>query len=133
MLEEDLRSKIAIDSGVSAKVAKASIAWGDRPQASKLPAITLEIVAAGEDQHMLGTQALQRTMVQADVWSLDRLVARDVRLALVAAVVPLANVGDTRFARSFVVAKSTSFEQLESGSVIYRERVDFDVWHASLA
>lgn len=131
MLEEDFRAKLADDASVAALVPLASIAWGERPQAGKLPAITLDIVAGSEAQHMEGTQGLQRTLVQADVWSLDRLAARDVRNAVIAAALPPGTTGETRFDRAFVTDKVSSYEQLDSGPIIYRERIDFALWSAA--
>src|SRR4051812_39144976 len=99
MFEEDLRSRAADDPAVKALVGKASIAWGDRPQASALPGITFELIGGAREQHMQGFQALQRVPVQASVWSRDRLDARDVREALIAAVVPTGTTGATAFRR----------------------------------
>jgi hypothetical protein len=131
MFEEDLRSKIAGDDGVKALAKKPSIAWGDRPQASALPAVTLDLIYDARPQHMTGFQEMRGTQVQGDCWSPDRSQARDLREALIAAVVPVATIGGTRFGRSFVERSSSSFEQLEAGPMIYRERVDFTIWHAS--
>jgi hypothetical protein len=133
MLEEDLRSKAADDPAVKAKVEKASIAWGDRPQASALPGITFELIGGELEQHMQDFQALQRVPVQASVWSRDALEARDVRDALIAALVPAGNVGATAFRRSFVDRRRSSFERTDDSSIIYREDVDFSVWHAAAA
>lgn len=133
MLEEDLRTKIATDGGVAGSVKKASIAWGDRPQASALPAITLDIIADARAQHMQAFQDLRATQVQADIWSTDRQESRDVRDLVIAAVVPVATVGETRFSRSFVDRSESTFEQTDAKTIVYRERVDFTVWHAPAA
>jgi hypothetical protein len=134
MFEEDLRAKITGDAGVKALVKKAAqVAWGDRPQASALPGVTLEIVFDQRPQHMQGFQDTRGTQVQADCWSLDRQQARDIREALIAAVVPGGTSGSTRFSRSFVDRSASTFEQLDDKTIIYRERIDFTVWHAAAA
>jgi hypothetical protein len=46
---------------------------------------------------MLDVQELRPTQVQADVWSKDRLEARDLRELVIAAVLPAATVGANRF------------------------------------
>jgi hypothetical protein len=130
MLEEDLRTKIASDAGIAALVAKPSIAWGDRPEASAMPGITLQKIVDARPQHMQGFQDLRGTQVQADVWSLDALEARNVKEALVDAVVPNAIIGGTRFDRSFVIHGASSTEENDAKQIIYRERIDFTVWHA---
>lgn len=133
MLEEDLRTKIADDSGVSALVAKPSINWGDRPQASAMPGITLDIIFDGRPQHMQGFVAVRGTQIQADCWSLDRIEARNIREALIPAVVPPAIVGDTNFRRGFIDREDSSFEKTDDGAIVYRERVDLTIWHSTVA
>lgn len=128
-MEEDLRARLTGDAAIAAVVKRASIAWGDRPQASALPGITLDTISDARPQHMEGFQDLRGTQVQADVWSDDKLQARDIREMVIAAVAPVATVGATRFDRSFVDRMESSFEATETG-IIYRERIDFTVWHA---
>lgn len=130
-MEADLRSRLADDAAIKAKVRKASIAWGDRPQASGLPGITLETISDPRPQHMAGLQPLRATQVQVDVWGKDALEAKDIRELAIAAILPAGTVGGTVFRRSFVDGARSSWELTDTG-VIYRERVDFTVWHASL-
>jgi hypothetical protein len=122
MMEEDLRSKVADDAAVKALVDKASIAWGDRPQASAFPGITFELIGGPLEQHMQGFQALQRVPVQASAWSrATRLEARDVREALVAALVPAGTVGDNCVPP--LVRRSPAlgtFERSDDSSIVYR-------------
>lgn len=131
-MEEDLRTRLLTDSGIKGVVKPASIAWGDRPQASALPGITLDYIDDARPQHMGGFQELRGTQVQIDVWSKDKLAARDIREIVIAAVVPAAVVGATRFGRSFVDRVASTWERIDTG-IVYRERMDFTVWHASAA
>jgi hypothetical protein len=131
MFEEDLRAKIADDPAVAEIAARASIAWGDRPQASALPGITLDLIFDARPQHMTGFQELRGTQVQVDCWSLDRLEARNLKEAVIAAVATVATVGDTRFGRSFVDRSTSGWERTDASAIVYRERIDFTVWHAA--
>jgi hypothetical protein len=131
-MEEDLRARLLADAGISALAKRGSIAWGDRPQASALPAITLDYIDDARPQHMQGFQDLRGTQVQADVWADDKKQARDLRELVIAALVPVAIVGATSFQRSFVDRLASSFESIETG-IVYRERIDFTIWHAPAA
>jgi hypothetical protein len=131
-VEEDLRVRLTGNAAISALVKSAAIAWGERPQASGLPGITLDHIDDARPQHMTDFQALRGTQVQVDVWSKDKLEARDLRELVIPALVPAADVGGTSFRRSFVDRLASSYERTDVG-VIYRERIDFTIWHAAAA
>lgn len=133
MFEEDLRARLNADAGIAAKVAQGASAWGDRPQASGLPAITLDDIADPRDQHMTDFQALCQRQVQIDVWSLDKLEARDLRELVIAALAPAATVGSSVFRRGFIVNRASDFEKLGSGPIVYRERLDWKFWFSPLS
>lgn len=129
-MEADLRARLTGDPTVKAAVKASAIAWGDRPQASGLPAITLDFIDDARPQHMTDFQAVRGTQVQVDVWADDKLTARDLREAVIAALAPTANIGATSFRRSFVDRVGSSFESVET-AIVYRERIDFTIWHAA--
>lgn len=129
-MEEDLRARLTSDPAIRASVNSAAIAWGDRPQASGLPAITLDFIDDARPVHMTDFQALRGTQVQVDVWAADKKTARDLREAVIAVLAPPASVGATSFRRSLVDRTNSSFESVET-AIVYRERIDFTVWHAA--
>lgn len=129
-MEADLRSRILADASLARLVTAERTAWGDRPQASGLPAITLDTVSDARPQHMAGNQALRDTRVQVDVWSLDKIQAQQLRDLVIAAVVPAGLQGATRFRRSFVNDVRASWEK-PGTAVVYRETIDLTVWHAA--
>lgn len=130
-MEEAFKARLLADSDIRAKV-NTRVDWGDRPQAKGLPAITLETISDPRPQHMAGVQELRSTFVQVDVWSLDKLEARDLRELVIAASLPAGTVGATRFGRSFVENTHSSWEKTDN-AIVYRERIDLTVWHAAAA
>lgn len=127
-MDSALRTRLLDDAAIAAKV-KTRVNWGDRPQAGGLPAITLETINDPRPQHMGGLQQMRSTSVQIDVWSLDKLEARELRELVIAAVLPAGTVGDTVFRRSFPEAVRGSWERTDTG-ITYRERIDVTVWHS---
>lgn len=134
-MREALRRRLVESPAVAAIVAD-RVFWDERPQASALPAIVLQVVSDPRPQTMKGFQAARATRVQADCMAQTgpagggpAIVAALVE-AVIAAVAPAAQVGGTAFSRSFVDAARDLPERTEHG-IVNRTSLDLIVWHAT--
>jgi hypothetical protein len=129
-MQAELRTRLKDDATVSGLVGT-RIDWITRPQGKALPAITLQTVSDPRPQHMGGNQDTRQTMVQADCWGGTYAASRGVADAVVACVLPAANVGNVRFLRSFVDNERDGAEETETG-LVYRVSVDLRVTHTPI-
>lgn len=65
--QEALRTRLLADGTLSALVST-RIDWVERPQGKALPAVTLQSISDGREQHLKGFEGLQPARVQYDVW-----------------------------------------------------------------
>jgi hypothetical protein len=119
-----LRARLLGETGAGSRVT-----WVDRPQASTLPAITLQTISADRPRTYNGMQGLRLSRVQMDVWADDFDQGRTVYEAAVAALIP------SRLTENGIFFDHINFEgeadlteRLET-KTIYRTRVDLLVWH----
>jgi hypothetical protein len=123
-MEKALRARI-----VAAVPAVGSrVYWGVRPQTSALPAIVLTTISDNRSQHMKGFDTYQDKRVQIDCYAATYEQAVDLREAVIAAVVPAAQQGLTRFLRSFVNNTMSRGEDTTNGYV-HRQMLDLTIWH----
>lgn len=113
-----LRSRL---TGITATGGR--VYWINRPQASQMPAITLQMIDDDRAQHFGGFQSVQRALVQVDVWSQTYEAAQQIKEAIIAALVPEVETNGISFQRAFVTSRDLS-ERTET-AFIYRPSLDF--------
>ncbi len=124
-----LRARLIAAAPVNSLVA-GRVYWVDRPQASALPAITLQTVFEDRPQHMMGFTGLDASTVQIDVWGKTYAEARQVAEAVIAAVVTESTSNGVRFERAFVDQIRDLGERTET-AFIHRTSLDFIIHHAT--
>jgi hypothetical protein len=127
-----LRARLTGAPAITALVgtAPARVYWVDRPQASALPAITLQVIDEPREQHMGGFHSLQAVTVQVDAWATSYASARAVKEAVIDTLVPEQTGNGIAFQRAFVRTRDLG-ERVET-QFIHRSSMDF-VFHYSLA
>lgn len=120
--EMALHARLIAAAPVAAQVAD-RVFWIDRPQGSELSAITLQIVIEDREQHMQGFQGRQFVTVQVDGWAETYAKAKALKEAIIAALIPPAEVDGVRFGRASVVARDLS-ERTET-RLLFRPSMDF--------
>lgn len=121
-MEGALRARLLAAAPITALVGQ-RVYWVDRPQASALPAITLQIIDEDRAQHMQGFQATQQTTVQIDIWADKYGQGKALKEAVITALAPRATFNGVRFDRAFVRARDLS-ERTEA-QFIHRPSLDF--------
>lgn len=103
--------------------------WVDRPQASLLPAVTLQIISDFRPQHLKGFDQTRDTRVQIDCWAATYAAAIALKEAVLAAVVPINTSNGIRFDRAIIDGERDLGERIET-QFIHRASVDLVVWWA---
>jgi hypothetical protein len=80
--QQALRTRLLGDGPLAALVST-RIDWNERPQGKVLPALTLQCVGDGREQHFKGFHSLQAARVQYDVWADSYATAAAIRDALI--------------------------------------------------
>ncbi len=127
-MEGALRARLVAAAPVAALVG-ARIYWTERPQASALPAVTLQVIDDEREQHMKGVQGMQSTLVQIDAWAATYASGKALKEAIIAALLPANSSNGVNFGRSFVRSRDLS-ERTET-QFIFRQSMDFTINHAS--
>jgi hypothetical protein len=117
-----LRARLLAAATVTARVAQ-RVYWVDRPQATALPAITLQIIDEPRDQHMAGFQDLRQALVQVDAWAATYAEAAALKEAVITALVPAHSGDGVDFRRAFVRTRDL-FERTET-QAFHRASMDF--------
>jgi hypothetical protein len=121
-----LRARLIAAAPVTALVGQ-RVYWVDRPQASALPSITLQIVSDPRPQHLKGFQKLRETRVQVDIWGKTSLECAQIKEAVIPpAVAEGANDGVV-FNRGLIDGGRTGGEQAGT-QFIHRSSFDLIVW-----
>lgn len=123
-----LRARLIAASPVTALVEQ-RIYWVDRPQASALPAVTLQTVTEDRPQHMQGFDGLDVSTVQMDVWGASYAQVQQIKEAALAAVIPENTGNGVRFARAFVDFIRDLGERVET-QFIHRASIDLIFHHS---
>lgn len=124
-MEGALRARIV----AAATAAGGRVYWVDRPQASALPSITLQVVSGDYPQTYEGFQATRDPRVQMDVWATSYGEAKSILTAVVAALLPRVVSNGVEFKGIFFEGERDGLERLETTNV-YRRGIDLIVWHA---
>jgi len=124
-MQADLRSRL-----LGATAAGSRVYWLSRPQASALPAITLQTISGGLEQNLKGFEEMQQSRVQLDVWatSYDQMI--EVFNAAVAALAPPTVQGGTTFSRMMFDPPRDLLERTDTQEV-FRKSVDLIVHHST--
>lgn len=126
--EGALRARLLAAAPITALVAQRAY-WVDRPQASALPAITLQVINEPREQHFGGFESLQRMLVQVDGWATSYGQGLALKEAIIAALVPAETSNGIIFTRAFVTARDLS-ERTET-AFIFRPSMDFTFHYAA--
>lgn len=129
-MEENLIAFLLADVPLKALVGT-KINWLQRPQASALPAITLQRISDLPTNDGCGADALTETRVQIDCWGLTFTSVLAVSRAVEAALSGQSFThGTTEFVSVFIDASSDTAEPgTTQGSIIHRVRTDYQFWH----
>lgn len=128
-MQKALRARLLAASPVNVLVAQ-RVDWVDRPQASALPAITLQTISDSRPQHLKGFQALRDTRVQVDCWGATYQQVSVLREAVIAALVPENTGNGIRFDRTLVDGVRDLGERTDI-QFIHRTSIDLIVWWAT--
>lgn len=104
--------------------------WVDRPQASALPAIVLQVISDPRPQHLKGFEDLRETRVQMDVFGSSYAQVRTLAEAAIAAVVPENTSNGIIFNRALVDGARDLGERTET-MFIHRHSTDLLIWWQS--
>ncbi len=121
-----LRSRL-----LGATAAATRVYWMDRPQASTLPAITLQTVTGERPQTYGGFQDTRFSRVQMDIWATSYAEARAILEAAVAAIAPRIIANGITFDRMQFEGERDLLERLET-QTIYRTSIDLMIWHTTV-
>lgn len=114
-----LRARLVGQTGAGSRVY-----WLDRPQASALPAITLQIISRDRAQHTEGFQELQSARVQVDVWAPDYAATQTVTEAAIGVLAPPQTGNGIQFTRMFFESERNLTERSDAGALIHRTSFD---------
>lgn len=124
-----LRKRLVTDNGVNALVVQ-RVYWMDRPQASALPAITLQTVSELRPQHMKGFDGLDFSRVQIDCWAATYAKAQEVKESVIAAVAGEYTGDGIHFERAFIDGIRDLGERTET-AFIHRTSLDMIFHHST--
>lgn len=105
------------------------VTWDDRPQASALPAVTLQTIIDNRPQHLKGFNSLRDHHVQIDCWGETFDQAKALKEAVLAAVIPEAIANGIRFDRAIVDGGGSGGERAGE-TFVFRQRIDLIFWWA---
>ena len=124
-----LRARLIAAAPVTALVGQ-RVYWVDRPQASALPAITLQTISEARRQHMKGFDGLDVSRVQIDCWATSYAQAQALQEAAIAATIDEHAGNGIRFARAFIDSIRDLGERVET-QFIHRASIDLIVHHST--
>jgi hypothetical protein len=129
-MEAELRTFLLANAALTALIGQ-RVTWVRRPQASGLPALTLQIVGGSPDYTMAGRVDLVGRLVQMDIWAATYESMKAVERAL---IVALDVLNTAPFQAAFIESqRETSEAQVgpdATGSTDYfRSSSDVRVWH----
>lgn len=112
----------------AATPAGSRVSWVQRPQASALPAITLQVVSDPRPQHLKGLQGTRATRVQVDCWADSYGGALAIARACIAALQAPTTFAGKQFGNAEVFGQIDLGEDA-NGSFVHRQAVDLNIWH----
>lgn len=122
-----LMTRLLANNAITAAVG-ARVNWVTRPQASALPAITLQTISDERPQHLKGSDGARDTRVQVDVWATKHSVALAIARSVIAALAAPAVVSGKRFGPARVEGQQDLGEDV-NGTFVHRQSVDLIIWH----
>ncbi len=125
-----LRARLLAAAPVTALVAQ-RVYWVERPQASALPAVTLQTISDTRPQHMTNFDGLDVARVQVDVWGLSYSQVKAIAESVINAVVAQATSNGIRFDRAFIDSIRDLGERTET-QFIHRTSIDM-IFHHTVA
>lgn len=129
-MEEDLlvRLRANVASVVTTRNGRPAIDWIERGE--ELPCITLQDFAPNREYTFKGARQYFGPSIQFDCWARTYGAAKIIERALIAEMEQARTVGTTQFDVSFLTdARAMQPEDLGSGIKVYRQSLDFIVWH----
>lgn len=123
-----LRARLIAAAPVTALVGT-RVYWVERPQATSLPAITLQTISEDRRQHMAGFDGLDVSRVQIDCWATKHVGSTELAEAAIAALIPAATSNGVRFERAFIDSLRDLGEQAGT-QFIHRASIDLIIHHA---
>lgn len=130
-----VRARLLADSTVSGIVGT-RIDWMTRPQKSALPSISLQTISDSRPDHLKGFDGSRATRVQCDCWAATvdggpsgYSTAMALARAVIAALQQPATISGKKFGNARVDAQRDLGEKIADSSFIYRQSVDFIIWH----
>lgn len=128
-MEEDFSAYLLAQTALTALVEQ-RINWNTRPQASALPAVTLQVISAVPQNDQCGADLLHESRVQIDVWANTFASVKAVSRAVLAAVSGLSFSHNGTAFEIYVESAVDETEQASTGSAtIHRTRIDVLIWH----
>lgn len=125
-----LRARLLSAAPVTALVAQ-RVYWIERPQASGLPAITLQTVSEVRQQHFLGFDGLDSSLVQIDSWAASYAQVQALKEAALDAIVPEQAGNGIHFARAFILSIRDLGERTET-QFFHRASIDLTIHHNTI-
>ena len=127
-MRQALRKRQIDDPSVAALVGT-RVTWMTRPQASALPAVTMQTINDERPQHLKGFDDARGTRVQIDCWgdSYGQTVA--LAEAVIAATVSPGTIEGIRFGRATIEGQRDLSEDKPGGGTLYRQSLDIRFWH----
>jgi hypothetical protein len=129
-----LRARLVAAAPVAALVVadgKTRIYWVDRPQATDLPAVTLQTIDDARPRVYQGFQSARPSVVQVDVWAATFAQKETLAEAVIAALSPANTANGIRFLPAEIDGVSDLGERVET-QFIHRSRIDFTFWHSTV-
>lgn len=108
--------------------AGARVDWDRRPQASDLPAITIEGISDPRPQVMRRRQSTRPTRVQLTCWGATKAHAVALREQAIREVEVARQIDGVTFQRAVGLFVRPIFE-MQGDEEIYREIIDLTLWH----
>jgi hypothetical protein len=125
-----VRARLLEAEPVTGFVGESGVYWADRPQASELPAITLETISDLRPQHLKGFDGLNPARVQIDCWAESHKAANELAEAAIAALVPAQSGNGITFSRGAIEGKRDLGERV-GDRFIHRVSIDLLVHHST--
>lgn len=126
-MEEALRLKLLANPAIAAMVA--AVAWGARPDATALPAITLSQVSAGRNYTHEGADDLTDPLIQFDYWGRSQWEVIQLERLVTAEMETAATVSGVAFGAAFLESQQDfDPEDIDGGATVYRRIADWRVY-----
>lgn len=113
---------------LGATAAGQRVYWVTRPQATALPAITLQTITGDRPRTFGGLQPTRSPRIQVDAWAESYAGARAIIEAIVATLEPKETSNGITFDAIFFESERDFIER-QGTTDIYRTSIDLIVWH----